>query len=299
MRNPLCRTDNCRIILSPLFPHKQPLPRREANPQGMDRKQFTSLPDHRLPSGVTRALWEYAHDTAIARDYDQFTANSPLLELDLHLLRERFGQPGRLLDLGCGSGRVAIPFAQQGWEVTGVDLSLDMLQVTREKAQQAGVELSLVEANLCELNCLPAGNYDAVLLMFGTLGMIAGVENRAQVLRGAAERLRPGGRVALHVHNVWSHLFTRGNRLWLIKDRLRRLGRYPTAGDRRSPYRGIPNMYIHYFSLAEITRLLRGAGLVVRETIPLSIRQDAPLPGTYMDRHFRAGGWIVIAERPA
>ena len=42
----------------------------------------------------------------------------------------------RLLDIGCGAGRNAIPLAQQGWRVTAVDLSLPMVQAARRRAAE-------------------------------------------------------------------------------------------------------------------------------------------------------------------
>ncbi|MBQ1188434.1 MAG: methyltransferase domain-containing protein [Peptococcaceae bacterium] len=48
---------------------------------------------------------------------------------------KKHGCPGkRLLDLGCGTGSISIPLAQKGYQVTGVDLSEEMLAVAREKA---------------------------------------------------------------------------------------------------------------------------------------------------------------------
>ena len=129
--------------------------------------------------------------------------------------------------------------------------------------------------------------------------MIEGAGHRRRVLQYVAGLLRPGGFAALHVHNVWSHLFFPGNRRWLAADRLKALTGQTSAGDRRSPYRGIPNMYIHYFSQRELRRELAAAGLAIRETIPLSLRQDAPLPPNWLNNYVRAGGWIVFAERRA
>ena len=48
---------------------------------------------------------------------------------------------GPLLDVACGAGRLAIPFAQQGFAVTGVDLALPMIERARRKADEAGVSV--------------------------------------------------------------------------------------------------------------------------------------------------------------
>jgi len=74
-----------------------------------------------------------------ARFYDEFIDEqfqARLLEVLDHYCR-RFPPPGRrMLDLACGTGTVALHFAKQGWQVTGIDLSEAMLEKAREKAGQ-------------------------------------------------------------------------------------------------------------------------------------------------------------------
>src|SRR5438105_8804157 len=97
----------------------------------------SSLPDWQLPVEVTRGLWDYLHDPSTARHYDERLANSVLVTADQQFAARHFAEPGRLLDLGCGTGRLLIPFAQRGFWVLGVDLSEEMLRVTGEKAAVA------------------------------------------------------------------------------------------------------------------------------------------------------------------
>ena len=52
-----------------------------------------------------------------------------------------------LLDLACGTGRIAIPLAQAGIEVTGIDLSREMLAKAQEKADAQGVSRCHVEGD--------------------------------------------------------------------------------------------------------------------------------------------------------
>jgi SAM-dependent methyltransferase len=55
---------------------------------------------------------------------------------------------GEILELACGTGRVAIPLAQAGFRVTGIDLAGTMLAVARTEAQQKGVEVTWVEGDI-------------------------------------------------------------------------------------------------------------------------------------------------------
>lgn len=61
---------------------------------------------------------------------------------------------GKILELACGSGRVLLPLAHEGYELTGVDSSEKMLELARENLQAAGVanRCTLVQQDICELN---------------------------------------------------------------------------------------------------------------------------------------------------
>ena len=100
--------------------------------------------------------------------------------------------PGRLVDLGCGTGRLLIPLARRGWWVLGVDLSPEMLAVARQRASEAGVEVSLLRANLVDLGGIAGASFDHAACLFSTLGMVAGEKARRRVV---AEAFRVTSRV--------------------------------------------------------------------------------------------------------
>lgn len=62
--------------------------------------------------------------------------------------REQGDASGRALDLGCGAGEFAVYLAREGYEVTGVDLHEPPLRMARERADRAGVDLMLVQADV-------------------------------------------------------------------------------------------------------------------------------------------------------
>ena len=82
-----------------------------------------------MPPGVNRGLWDYLHDPAVARNYDAGLAGVSLPDVDVRFVEEHCPRPGWLLDLGCGTGRLLVPFARRGYPVVGVDLSREMLAV--------------------------------------------------------------------------------------------------------------------------------------------------------------------------
>lgn len=266
-----------------------------------------SRPDWQLPAGVSRSLWEFAHDPRIARDEDLHLADSQLLEFDRQTVARWFPDPGVVIDLGCGTGRLLIDLARRGWSGVGVDLSAESLLVAQERARQAAVSVSLLRANLCDLNCLPQANFDAALLMFGTLGMVSGAANREAVLRQIHRLLKPGASLALHVHNVWRHLFLAQGRRWLTRDVVRRLVGDPAAGDTYHDYRGIPQMHHHSFTFHELRRLLQSTGFAIQESIALAPEPDlasapsnTPAPTLTCRGWFqnvRATGWLILARR--
>src|SRR5262245_35344471 len=97
--------------------------------------------DWQLPPGVNRGLWGYLHGSELARRYDAALLGSSLCSADLAFTERHCDRPGRLLDLGCGTGRLLVPFARRGYWVLGVDLSEEMLRVVGEKVAVAGVQV--------------------------------------------------------------------------------------------------------------------------------------------------------------
>ena len=84
--------------------------------------------------------------------------------------REEAGrQPpyGRALDLGCGSGIWSVKLAARGWEVTGVDNVPKALRRARERTQEAGVEVRVIEGDVTALAATGVGSGFRFLLDFG------------------------------------------------------------------------------------------------------------------------------------
>ena len=109
--------------------------------------------------------------------------------------------PGaRLLDVGCGPGRHAVPLARAGLAVTGVDVSRRFLDIAAEEARNAGVAASFFEVDARQMPF--DDEFDAVLSIcqggFGLMG-----DDDALVLRRMMEAARPGGRVVLTAFNAY------------------------------------------------------------------------------------------------
>lgn len=124
----------------------------------------------------------------IARDYDRM---NHLMTAGLdRCWRKRAvqGLHGKVLDVACGTGDMAVELLRQGCSVTGVDLSKEMLAIAKRKAPQA-------EYRLADVERLPFGDasFDAVTCAFG-------VRNFVHLEQGLHEMLRvlkPGGRMVI------------------------------------------------------------------------------------------------------
>ena len=261
---------------------------------------FEPPPAWQLPDGVDAPLWRYAHTPRLALEEDTYFTGHPLFARDTQILDERFTTPGALIDLGCGAGRHAIRFASRGFTVTAVDLSRSMLERVAAKARAAGRagSVSCLQANLCHLESVPAATFDYAISMFSTLGMIRGAEARRRALREACRVLRPGGRLALHAHNLWLNLHNPQGRRWLMRHLAQRwLGRGDLGG-RRMTYRGVAGMEVHLYRWRELVRDLKSAGLRIDEAIPLDAVRASTITAPWFLPQVRAGGWIIFASRP-
>jgi SAM-dependent methyltransferase len=256
-------------------------------------------PAWRLPEGVNAALWQYTQTPRLAAEEDEYFRGHPLFAADARAVDERFTEPGRLVDLGCGTGRHALRLAARGFPAVAVELSQAMLRQVASKARAAGIAERVlgVRANLCRLGALPDGAFAYALSMFSTLGMIRGPAARRKALGEACRILRPGGRLALHAHNLYLNLRDPQGRRWLLQQAAKiALGR-PDAGDRTMVYRAIPGMEVHLYRWRELRRDLRSAGFRIDEVLPLDAVHALPIAAPWFLPAMRAGGWIVFARR--
>ena len=82
----------------------------------------------------------------------------------LKAVAEEWSEPGRALDLGCGTGRDAVYLASQGWSVTGVDGVTQALEEARQRGAAAGVEVDWLQGDVTRLQDLGVrGGFDLVL----------------------------------------------------------------------------------------------------------------------------------------
>ncbi|MFJ4622467.1 SAM-dependent methyltransferase [Streptomyces sp. NPDC088812] len=108
----------------------------------------------------------------------------------------------RVLDVACGYGRMSIPLAAVGVEVTGLDLSEQLLDEARSRASSAGVSPRFLAGDMRDLSGFTG--FDSVLLWFTSFGYFDD-ETNARVLREARNCLAPGGRLLMETRH-WDRM---------------------------------------------------------------------------------------------
>jgi SAM-dependent methyltransferase len=98
--------------------------------------------------------------------------------------------PGPVLELGVGTGRLALPLAASGITVHGVDASAAMVARLRAKPGGASVDVTLGDMAGPE----PAGPYELVFVAYNTFFNLTSEDDQRRCLQNVASRLRPGGR---------------------------------------------------------------------------------------------------------
>ena len=133
----------------------------------------------------------------IARLYDPWSTS--VIEDISFYVEEALASAGPVVELGVGTGRIAIPTALAGIHVIGVDSSAGMLSVCEERAREAGVAERL-ELRLGDLRRPPVDELvPLVTCPFRAYLHLSTDEERLEALRSARSLLRPGGRLIFDV----------------------------------------------------------------------------------------------------
>jgi SAM-dependent methyltransferase len=158
---------------------------------------FRALHEARLPGTTVVDLY----DAAGAELYETFI--NPIIDDLAPFLRTARRTGGPVLDLACGSGRLSLALAQRGLDVTGVDLSADMLALLGKKAERESTavrqRLTLLHGDVCALDELPlvAGQFALVTLAATSLVLVPDAAQRAAMFTAVAGLLAHDGCLAL------------------------------------------------------------------------------------------------------
>lgn len=101
------------------------------------------------------------------------------------------GSGAKILDAGCGPGRISVELALRGLEVTGVDLIQSELDAAAESATDEGVDIELIKADLRTFRS--EKKYDAAINLYTSFGYCDTMEEDAQILKCIYDSIKDGG----------------------------------------------------------------------------------------------------------
>ncbi len=102
---------------------------------------------------------------------------------------------GRALEFAVGTGRVAVPLAERGVPVTGIELSEPMIAQLRTKVDEAAVPV--VPGDMASTRA--PGTYSLVYLVYNTISNLLSQAEQVACFRNAARHLDPGGRFVIEL----------------------------------------------------------------------------------------------------
>ena len=130
---------------------------------------------------------------SFAQVYDLFMDNIPYEEWGEYvhgLLKERGVEDGLVVDLGCGTGSLTELLARRGYDMIGVDLSMDMLQIAMQKREESGLDILYLLQDMAELELF--GTVRAAVSVCDSMNYITEEEDLLQVFRLVNNYLDPG-----------------------------------------------------------------------------------------------------------
>lgn len=136
-------------------------------------------------------------DEAVAERYDASSASMfapKVLGPTVDFIAELAGD-GRALEFAIGTGRVAVPLAQRGVPVSGIEISRPMVAKLREKSGAEDIDVVIGDMASTRVE----GSFSLVYLVFNTIGNVETQDTQVAVFRNASTHLEPGGHFVVEV----------------------------------------------------------------------------------------------------
>ncbi len=134
-----------------------------------------------------------------AKVYDELMDDS-LYDKWLEYTEKHISNEKRLLELGCGTGILGLKLKSGGYDITGLDLSEDMLTLAYTRQIEEDVFFPLVKGNMKDLKDLP--EYPGIICYSDALCYMDNEEELLLVFKEVYDRLENGGKFLFDVHSV-------------------------------------------------------------------------------------------------
>lgn len=131
----------------------------------------------------------YSHETygeSVAGVYDEWHS-----EYDSHAIETlaELAHGGRALELGIGTGRIALPLSEKGVEVHGIDAANSM--ISRLQAKPGSERITVTQGNFADVPV--TGKFELVYIVFNTFFALSSQDEQVRCFRNVAAHLSPGG----------------------------------------------------------------------------------------------------------
>jgi ubiquinone/menaquinone biosynthesis C-methylase UbiE len=217
-------------------------------------------------------------------------------------------QSGRVLELGCGTGRITVPVARAGARIVGIDRSAPMLARGRQRLRRARLtQASLVRGDIRHLPFRRRPGFSLVMAPYGILQSLTREKDLRATIDAVHGVLRPGGLFAVDLvpdlprwaeydrRTSLSGSRGRGTRLTLIESVRQDTGRRLTIFDHEYVERRGRTRRVHRFSLTfrtlsvpQMSRRLEKSGFRIKAAL-----------GDYLGGPWdsRSDVWVLLAEK--
>lgn len=226
----------------------------------------------------------YSSEKVVKEFFSSKQVLSYYSDLRLHLTEKRLFQKylkkkGKVLDLCCGAGRVAIPLAKMSFDVIGIDNNLKMIKEAKKLKRELNIKnVKFIFADVSKIR-FKREKFDYILIMENSLEHIVSKEKRGTIIENAYKSLKNGGLlitsfnscfyplkipIRLFINNINYFL----NRIFFRNYQLGFNDIILNVNLVKNKKKG--QLFFHFFTPFEIKKMLRKAGFVSFEIIPFN-----------------------------
>ncbi len=109
-------------------------------------------------------------------------------------------KPELVLDLACGTGNITIPMSKRGYDMIGLDLSCEMLNIARDKAFEEKQDILFLNQDMTEMELF--GTVDAIVCALDGVNYVVDEKDLEKVFRLVRNYLNPGGVFIFDINSV-------------------------------------------------------------------------------------------------
>lgn len=200
---------------------------------------------------------------------DKFSSTRAFMWRDLEFIKD-YAKPGsRILDFGCGNGRLAEFLKEKYSEYVGVDVSQKLIDIAKQTYSSEKTEFIKINPKVIKLP-FEDNNFDAIFSI-AVFHHLPGKEYREKVVKELYRILKPGGKIIITVWDLWQKRFWKYH-TEAVKNKI--LGRSELDwGDLHIPFKAgeeVFSRYHHAFCKRELKKMLQHSGFGIQGSIKSS-----------------------------